>query len=212
MNENYERFAKILNLMIQSEVKQVPSSVYDKNDPFVHHLYTAFAIDEDLRDNQIWSNHFLPSITPLVNALVGRDMLEAEALPMLNSLTCARSTLVDTEGPIPIRVVEQYDGCRQKILITLDFKVRHVGNHYRRIINGPLHRAMMPFKDLPVDGREFAYIHNPFRAAYTIPDTCGDDGYELPLPDLDIEAHFPQSKQRYIVRGDYCYYLGEDLI
>jgi hypothetical protein len=198
--------------MVQSEVKQVPSRVDDRNDPFVHHLYTFFAIDEDLRDDQIWSNHFLPSITPLVNALRGRDMLEAEALPMLNPLAGARSTLVDTEGVIPVRFIESFDSRRQKLLIAVDFKVRHVGNHYRRIINGPLHRAMMPFKHLPVPDREFTYTHNPFSVPYTIPDTRGEDGYEVPFPDLDSEARFPQSKHRYMVRGDYCYYLGEDLI
>jgi len=213
MLELFEQFTTQLNASVSAEVKRVPRSKQnDGDDSFVHHIYVSNHSEIGSTAIWDWVNYLRPAMLSMVNILKDLDMLEAESLPVGDPLSASRFTLVDTKGPIPVRFAESFDPIQQRSMLNIDFKVRHVGNYYRRIINGPLHRAMMPFRYIPIRGREFTYIHNPFSVPYTIPDTRGEDGHELPFLDLDSSYHSPQSKHRYKVKGDYCYYLGEDLV
>jgi hypothetical protein len=149
----------------------------------------------------------------LVKMLNRFDMLEAEELSLLvDAREAARVNIVNDQGSIPVRFTQHYDGARQRVVTTIDLKVRQVGNHYRRIINGPLHREMMPFTLLPWEGDICTHCRLPcHRPVLTISGTLDENGDELPLENVEDWARYPEYVQKYQVLGDYCYYLGEEL-
>jgi len=106
---------------------------------------------------------------------------------------------------IPFRFTAKYDVATAGLQVAIGMLVRHVGNHYRTIINGPWHRARMPFKTTPVPDK-FDYLSVPAN----LPDYYDDRGSVL--PGLNARELSYDSLHHYRNIGDYCYYQGETLV
>jgi hypothetical protein len=180
----------------------------DGNGPFDYYLHCTMGLsnNEELDEGRLWSYYLSPAVQSIANALKGKDMLSAEEIS-LNNIAGSYEAVARTVGGVPVKVIIETGLTRA--LVTVEVKVRHIGNCFRRIINGPLHREFMPFKNIPAwDGHEFEYIYMPAkRKDYTVK----GDGYSPTFPGLNPAVMDDTSVHRYKVVGDYCYYLGEEL-
>lgn len=178
----------------------------DGEGPFDYYLYCISAIPNNDK-NSLWMYYLSPAVQSIVNALKGMDMLSAEEISLTHLVDDSLEAVASPVSGVPVKVIIEPGLTRS--LLTVEVKVRHVGNCYRRIINGPLHREMMPFKNIPAwDGHEFEYTYmSTKRKDYTVK----GDGHSLILPGLNPAAMDDTSTHRYKVVGNYCYYLGEDL-
>jgi hypothetical protein len=178
--------------------------------PFDYYLHCISAIpnNEKLDDGQLWSYYLSPAVQSIANALKDKDMLSAEKISLNSHTDLIYEAVARMVGGVPVKVIIEPGLTRA--LVTVEVKVRHTGNVFRRIINGPLHREMMPFKNAPAwDGYEFEYLYIPTkRKDYR---TVEGDWDSAQLPGLNPDATDDTSIHRYKVVGDYCYYLGEEL-
>jgi hypothetical protein len=181
----------------------------DGKGPFDYYLHCTMGLsnNEKLDDDQLWSYYLSPAVQSIANALKGKDMLSAEKISLTHHVDDALEAVATSVSGVPVKVIIETGLTRA--LVTVEVKVRHVGNCYRRVINGPLHREFMPFKNIPAwDGHEFEYLYIPAkRKDYTVK----GDGYSPTFPGLNPAAMDDTSVHRYKVVGNYCYYLGEDL-
>ena len=191
--------------------------------PFNNHLYLAFLVkdDADASAEQIISDYFVPTAKALAQVMKRFQMVEAQELPTPKIVDPETGREVATgllqktvwAGGLPLRFSANYDIVEQATRFTVDMLVRHIGNHYRTIINGPLHRHQMPFKNEPPE--QFEYIYIPVdRPNYYQPvfDEEGNTIDEELLPGLDRSCMWQEYRHLYRVKGDYCYYRGESVL
>jgi hypothetical protein len=183
--------------------------------PFVHHLYQSFMIDDEDENPDILSTYLVPSMKVLADSMKSIKMLAIRQLPCPSAGLGFRSYSCEGAGGVPFRFTESYDMRRQGRIVTVDFIGKHVGNYHRMIINGPLHRHRMPFRDYPEDGHKFGYLYLPpcaDRKSYgdvvIDEETEVDEFVRLPGLEENVDGN---SMHRYQVRGRYCYYRGETL-
>jgi hypothetical protein len=141
--------------------------------------------------------------------------------PMLRPTCCQQVFEIPaTVGVLPVRFTAAYDIAEQATRVVVDLLARHVGNYYRTIINGPLHRHKMPFQHQPEDNDLLLYTYMPPKNLdYKYDCDTGEIGYDDEpiierryLENLDLRAVSPRIEQRYEIKGQYCYYKGERLI
>lgn len=205
------RCSGFLNDLLTAEIVKPGVPIDGKaSNPFDYHLYSASRIpnNEKVDDAELWSQYLAPGVQNIANALKSFDMLSAEAVTCKLPLGIVCEAVATPVSGVPVRVIVE-PGWHLSPRVIIEVKVRHTGNCFRRIINGPLHREMMPFKDKPAwDGYEFEYPYLPYRARdYTI----NGDWDSPTLPGLNPDAMFDASVHSYKVVGNYCYYLGEKL-
>lgn len=195
---------------------------YDKDlRPFDNHLYISFEISDEERaantDEELCQD-FMEPVTEAMSLLLNEfGMVETLPLPTAAELypdiypSClSRRININTNvGKLPVRFTALYDSERQAVQIVVELLARHVGNYYRTIINGPLHGHKMPLRRLPEDGDVLIYHHLPAKELkYMYGDTF--DWSRL-FKGLDERAVSPRIEHTYKIKGDYCYYLGEQL-
>ncbi len=210
MSSVNELFTRSLNSLTQAKVSRVYMS-HDRT-PFVYHLYACWSRPDGYTEDE-WSHYCLPGVMGLVKVLNRFDMLDAEELPLAaGAREAVRASIVNNQGPIPVRFTQYYDSARQRTVTTADLKVKQVGNYCRRIINGPLHREMMPFTLKPREGDIRTHWYLPLhRPVLMIPGTLDEHGDEISLENVEDWARYPEFVQKYQILGDYCYYLGEEI-
>jgi len=208
--ELVQRIGEHFNSQITSEVRSATSFITGPS-AFDYHLYSSFLMPDSkqpVSDDQLFERWCEEN--ELAYFLNSWQMLETQELS--HPLATCGVRAHTAPGAIPLRIIEQYDMRHQGILYTFDLLARHVGNFHRTIINGALHREEMPFKDAPHDGLVFDYVYLPFgRLDYTCVVEENDEPVYDTLPDLDPNMVSPIYRHRYLVEGDYCYYLGETL-
>jgi hypothetical protein len=179
--------------------------------PFDNHLYLAF----NMKDNEllpavdISKTRFSLCAQSLAKVLNQFQIVETQALQLPSAWLGARAEMVQV-GSLPVRFMSIYDSINQVTRISADLLVRHVGNFYRKIINGPMHRLEMPFKDDPCE-LWFDYNYLPLERPNYYQSVAHSEDYDdsVLLPGLDKAKLYPEHLHSYCVKGDYCYYTGE---
>jgi hypothetical protein len=178
--------------------------------PFDHHLYSCFVVKDSDLPCDSFTEYLKPTMQEMAKAMSGFSMVGVQPLPPsgVGGITLCYNF---PDAPLPLRFTLSYNGIRQGTMVVADLFFRLVGNHYRTVINGPLHLAKMPFVEEPTDGHTFYHKHLASPKLYW--DSYGDsEGCELGgLPDLEPNVS-ADSLHRYRVSGAYCYYVGETLL
>lgn len=185
------------------------------DNPFDHHFYCSFIIsDEEVcKSPDMLSVYLAPLMTEMANNL--RHVKKFAVRPLASPRkSWGAVTYNFPNARIPFRCTLCYDIVKQGTVVTIDVLGRHVGNYYKTIINGPLHRHQMPFMKDPKDDHEFDYLYVPHeRKAYgnwVYESEDDEEGEYVRLPGLETCVE-DTSLHHYRVRGDYCYYVGEIL-
>jgi hypothetical protein len=184
-----------------------------KGDLFNHSLSWAFPLplavvpDEDLWDEGGICKYIL---NRMVEDLKRYDMIQLPHHPIEPSADENWISASALEG-IPVYV--KWKKVKKELYVTVDLLVfRHIGHYHRMIINGPLHRLQMPFKEVPKEGEEFDFLFSDPNWDAAKYNKEGYTDFDAPLlPVLAKWARTPHSLHRYVVEGDYCYYLGEEI-
>lgn len=231
MNELFDYLGHSLEGHIADvEVRECPTDdpiiAGSGQSPFNNHLYCAFLIPDDVSDEsveKIKTYRFEPAAQALANILKRFQIVEAQPLPIPEHRNPVTGQVIGDgtikkivmAGDLPVRFTATYDIRHTGTLVTVDMLVRHVGNFYKTIINGPMHRYQMPFKEDPIATRmeNINYHYMPL----SLPDYYveGHDAYSddpQPLPGLDKDELHRDSLHLYRVKGDYCYYRGESYL
>jgi hypothetical protein len=205
---------QLAELIPDLEVREAKSNIGSGPfNPFDNHLYLAFTMKDGelLPVTDISKTRFLLCAQSLAKVLNQFQIVETQALQLPSAWSGAKAEMMQV-GPLPVRFMAAYDSINQVTRISADLLVRHVGNFYRTIINGPLHRFEMPFKYDPAD---LWFDYNYLRLEQPDYDQDVTDGANyidsVRLPDIDLSELYPESLHSYHVKGPYCYYRGESL-
>ncbi len=186
-------------------VDQPIKAINDK--PFDYHLYTSFILkDGDM--GRLDGRHSLlkPAAEALTRHLDRFQIVEVDT-PVVLTRPGVEQAIHICAG-VPLRISAAYHIPTSGVQYAIGMLVRHVGNHYLDIINGPWHRSLMPFKDCPgYLVEKFDYLSIPSNRL----DYYGDGG-TTHLPGLDTTQLDPESLHHYKIKGNYCYYQGESLV
>lgn len=207
------------------DVRECPDDkpiIAGRPNPFDNHLYGTFVIvdgDQSLSAEMIVNQFVVPMRDSMNKTLRRFNSIEVQPLPYPkvvnpeNGKVMPDGTIKEllwVDG-IPVRVVLMYDVRLAGTRVTFDLLARHVGDHYRMIINGPLHRHMMPLSDEQVKLEQFNYYYMPLdRPNYYVTDAYDDDAQLL--PGLDRDELYRDTMHLYRLKGDYCYYRGESYL
>jgi hypothetical protein len=179
--------------------------------PFNNHLYISVLIKDEAAVTDPIQTYTTPMAFSMARALKRLQMVETQPLGIPDGRTGIWAKL-KWAGNLHVRCSANYDLKASGYRLWVDLLARQIGNHYRMIINGPLHGHMMPFKYEPQE--YLRYLHMPvkrpnyFQAIY---DEKGNWVDEKLLPGLDKGAMHPEYFQTYKIDGDYCYYQGEEI-
>ena len=216
----YHLADEMTNLISDVEVRDTSEPITPgEASPFDNHLYASFIIRDSeisLTKEAISETYFLPAVKSLARVLNGFQIVECKSL-YIDLETCGARQQEVRVGKIPVRFTESYDIQSQGTKVIADMLVRHVGNYYKTIINGPLHRHQMPFKRVPEGVFDYTYIQQSrMYYAHEVDtgqlDYYGDSIFESQaLPGLDTSQMHLDHVHSYRVDGDYCYYTGEHL-
>jgi hypothetical protein len=208
-NETLQEAFKLFD-SLTPDMEVVRGEMVGMDGPFDHHFYCSFMVpDEEVAvgAKYVLGQYLAPLMRALASSLRHVKQLAVRELELPpRSLGALAFNSLDTR--IPVRCTMSYDCVHQGTLVTVDFLGRHVGNYHRTIINGPLHREQMPFRDEPKDGHQFNYLYVP-RERKDYGDWDEQDEF-VRLPGLERNTD-DTSLHRYRVQGDYCYYIGETL-
>lgn len=198
-------------LLWDVEIRKADKPIYACSDPFESHLYCSAVFQDG--DREPWSTErvmgrLIPSMASFAKYLAPMGMIET--YKWTGPHAWGMSQFYSPGRHIPIRVTVAYNAVLQGTQVSLDLFARHIGNHHRLIINGPMHRRLMPFKAIPEEGHRFSYLYLPFEPL-NYEEWDEEQEESLILPRLDRAAIRPESKHTYLVEGDYCYYTGETL-
>lgn len=182
--------------------------------PFDNHLYTCFAVEDTDPTRDIANKYLEPAIQELAKTLSDIPMIAVRPLFIYPITPYSYAPCYNfPDSVLPLRFTFQYDYVRQQNLVTVDLRCRQIGDYYRTIINGPLHREQMPFVHNPNDG--FKFTHKYLTPVKSYGDGHWDQKLDeyvfVRLPGLEPDVN-NDSLHRYRVNGDYCYYTGETLL
>jgi len=183
--------------------------------PFDNHYHLSFIIQDEGAYCDIFAEYMEPAIKEFARHM--RDIPMVAVHPLESSSRYSPTLCYNfPEARLPLRFTATYDVIAQGTRVTMDLFSRHVGNFYRTIINGPLHREQMPFLYPPTDGYKFDHKYLPYRED-TKPYGVWVDGEDdeedtfVRLPGLE-QCLDDDSVHHYRVNGPYCYYTGETLM
>lgn len=210
INDLGDLFASSMKHDVEIRPCSTDPLVMASKDPFNYHLFCSFILKDEVMGSPetLQVDYFDPAATELARQLNRLQIVEACVLPLCDPRTAQQENF--TASGLPFRVTAEYDICSCGLRVTVDMLVRHVGNYYRTIIHGPLHRLAMPFKRDPEKLQDglFNYLHIPLKRPdyYTSDEGTGE---ETLLPGLTDSMLHPEIIHHYRVKGDYCYYTGE---
>jgi hypothetical protein len=184
-----------------------------KGDIFNHRLSWAFPLPLAMApDEDLWVKGDICKyvLNRMVEELKRYDMIQIPHHPFKPSDDELWVSGTAFDG-IPVYV--KWKKVKKELFVNLDLPVfRYTGHYHRMIINGPLHRLQMPFKEVPKEGEEFDFLFSDHNWESSKYNKEGYTDFDAPLlPVLAKWAITPHSLHRYVVEGDYCYYLGEKI-
>ncbi|MHC4300563.1 MAG: hypothetical protein ACYS7Y_25080 [Planctomycetota bacterium] len=214
--EHLQQAAELLDeLTPDMEVVRAGADLTKVKDPFACHTFCSFIISDGHEDPDVFREFLSPLMQAMAQSIQSIKKLEVQPLDLPTASLGVLAFSVPN-ARVPLRLMASYSAVEQGIIVAVDFIGRHVGNYHRTIINGPLHRHQMPFREDPKDGHEFDYLYLPMpedRKSYgdwVERDDSYDSDEFIRLPALE-QCVEDDSMHRYRVRGEYCYYMGETL-
>ena len=187
-------FRSLLHVeMRPAEVEITPN----EENPFDFHLYVSYVFNPRVS----MAEYLQPAIESIARFINELKMIEV-GTPKVGSI--AEQKVFSCNG-LKVRFTESFNAVKWQEQITLDVFVRHVGNYYRTVLHGPLHRKEMPFYTEPGEGSTFVYHYLP----PTHYDYWQEDGTRL--PGLEGILTEPNHYHEYQIKSGYCLYLGERL-
>ena len=196
--DKYQEAVDYFYHLLKVDMKPTEEEIVPKEEnPFDYHLYVSYLFNPGVP----MAEYLEPTIESLARFINELKMIEV-GTPRVGFI--AEQKVFSCED-LKVRFTESFNAVKDKEQITLDVFVRHVGNYYRTILHGPLHRKEMPFCTEPREGDSLVYHYLPPKH-YTY---WQEDGTRLPgLEDILTE---PNHYHGYQIKNGYCLYLGENL-